>query len=542
MLSQEAELERIEMRASLVDRGYRCRRLGLTQIFDRQRLELLRIKNGLLSPIYKVTRRAYFKGRYRLDDLLEIEGELEHIRDELKFLSGRMNRNLAQGAAWGHFNPPILDVDLPAVLTAVTHDDGNAQRTRLRQEILQNHRLARRDQDRLGLYVRANSDKILPGTGNNSDLEVGLRFTFPLGNRSDEALPYYLREIQEESEVDQWRQRSKVEAAYLELREQLRRTRRQQTRYERALERMRRSVTRHHLEPEESDLRTAIALARSLTEAAIELVLAKEESFQRVNEILRRAGLDFSPQYLHAVADVAPKQRSRQGLRSIYLWSSAFNDLENTLLLDFLETKGLGHLMVSAGRRTDRDKLSHLLRKAALRQIRVSLVLGVNEWILPGRRADALAAVLRAVDLHPDVHLDVEPQAMEGFKADRTTYLKQYLELLAAVRQRLGHTARLSVAVPVNWDIPTYRKTATLVDGIYLMAYGSSKPGTIARRIRPALDAIEADRLILVLRISDFSDEWSLEQTIDALYQYTGLNRYGIHQLSQFMTLTGGVH
>ncbi len=48
--------------------------------------------------------------------------------------------------------------------------------------------------------------------------------------------------------------------------------------------------------------------------------------------------------------------------------------------------------------------------------------------------------------------------------------------------------------------------------------------------------------MTLVLRISDFSDEWSLEQTIDALYQYTGLNRYGIHQLSQFMTLTGGVH
>lgn len=541
MLSRESDLERMEMQGDLLDRSYRCRRMQLTRIFNRQRLELLRIKRDILDPLYSTARRAYFKRRYQLDDLLEIEGELEHTREDLEFLSDRMLKNTHQQAPWQQFNPPILDVDLAAVLAALEQDDTLQVRARLQQEILQHHRRARRDDDRLGLYVRANSDQVVPGMGDQTEVVVGLRFTVPLGNRGDDALPYYVREIQERSSVDQWKQQSGVKAAYLELREQLRRTLRQRDRFERSLERLRRSIAHHHLTPEDANLRAAVKQSRTLTESAIELVLAKEELLQRVNEILRKADLDFAPEYLRPVADNKPSHRSRHGQRSIYLWSSAFNDLENTLLLDFLETKGIRHLLVSAGRRTDRGKLSRLLAEAGQRRIRISLVLGVNKWILPNRRANALEAVAQAAAVHSDVHLDVEPQAMTGFKSDRERHLRQYLDLLADVRLHLGEDVRLSVAVPVNWDQSKYREIAALADELYLMAYGSSKPDTIARRTRPALDAVEHNKLTLVLRIPDFSDEWTLEQTIDALHQRTGVDRYGIHQLSQFLTLARGI-
>ena len=109
--------------------------------------------------------------------------------------------------------------------------------------------------------------------------------------------------------------------------------------------------------------------------------------------------------------------------------------------------------------------------------------------------------------------------------------------MLTAVRIK-NPTQALSVAVPLHWPEEYYQKTSDLVDGIYIMAYGSNKPETLVRRLRPKIRQLGNDKVTVVLRLKDFANEWELEQMIDKLNQGLGIKRFAFENLTNFLALT----
>ena len=67
------------------------------------------------------------------------------------------------------------------------------------------------------------------------------------------------------------------------------------------------------------------------------------------------------------------------------------------------------------------------------------------------------------------------------------------------------------------------------------MAYGSSSVSKIGRKLQPILDVVDAEKLAVVLRVSDFEDEWELEQTFEEIVQKFGIRNLGIHQYKTFI-------
>ena len=110
--------------------------------------------------------------------------------------------------------------------------------------------------------------------------------------------------------------------------------------------------------------------------------------------------------------------------------------------------------------------------------------------------------------------------------------------MLRAIREQSPDVA-LTVAVPFHWPEHIYAELNVLVDRVYIMAYGSTKPDTIIRRLQPALKSIDPEKIVTVLRITDFSDEWEIEKMITTLQQQTGLNNFSLHTFRRFIKMAG---
>lgn len=109
------------------------------------------------------------------------------------------------------------------------------------------------------------------------------------------------------------------------------------------------------------------------------------------------------------------------------------------------------------------EALADVLQEAQDRQLRVSLVLGRNAWLAPEGRAEAVGQVravlafARAQRLAgraapAALHLDVEPQALPGWRKGWVQLSQAYLDLLEAVRGELNGELPLEVDIPVWWD------------------------------------------------------------------------------------------
>jgi len=231
------------------------------------------------------------------------------------------------------------------------------------------------------------------------------------------------------------------------------------------------------------------------------------------------------------------KKRGRTWDRSLYVWSKSFNEYSDPEILAFLHTKGIKNVLFSLSKNTDKQKMDVFLEGAKQANINVEMMLGANEWVFPENHERAAATSLLTSEKYGAIHFDIEPHTFDDFKERKSYYLDNYIAMLTAVRIK-NPTQALSVAVPLHWPEEYYQKTSDLVDGIYIMAYGSNKPETLVRRLRPKIRQLGNDKVTVVLRLKDFANEWELEQMIDKLNQGLGIKRFAFENLTNFLALT----
>jgi len=527
------EAELVELRGSkkqLVE-SYRCRRYRLAQTFSGLYGYILSLKLELMKPVYDVERRAYFKGWSYLDDYLVSEGDIRELESELRYIS--MDDEQTDK---GFIRiPPIIDVRIQDVIEEIRNDDHNARLAALQKKVLSEKERAR-ERNRLRFFVRKTFD--IENTGGNDGMVAGLRFNVPLERQKHDILKYKMEQVDQEVELHSWERISRARAAYAELREQMRRVIKQRYRYLRTQERVRRIFIEKKIAGDEVELARVIARVRSLMETGIELVRAREELYRRVNQVFLAAQIEYHPSMLQRVNMNQDINRARTGERSVYLWSGMFNKTPNAVIQDFLEAKSARTVLLSAGRKTDRVKLMEYIRTANRHQQKVELIVGDNNWIEPGKYERAAATVATVSEITGAIHLDIEPHTLAGYKTDREQTMTHYLEMLRRLREAASIN-KLTVAVPLHWKEDEYRIVGELADSVYFMTYGSTDIKKLARRLAKVVDYVAPEKVIVVLRIDDFEDEWALEQAFDYLRSKMGIRRFGIHQFRKYFSQSG---
>lgn len=529
-LQHRARLARLEADRARLNDQYDCRRETRVRQMRQLRSALLNRRSELLRPLVRAVRRGYLTGYRHLDGLLEVEGELAVTDHELRGLSveGRPPRNPPR--------PAVMDLDLPAILKAIDRDPLPALSAALeRARLSQSSRF--RDQNKLRVFVRADADR-LGDQLDSGGMAAGVRFRLPLTKPGDRDLQLRLLATDADYQHQLHTRLRRTREAYRELREQAERVQRQQYRVLRANERVRRSLTDRRLYPDEADLVTAVSRTRDLMDAAIEQVRAEEELHRRLVKVMQRAELPLKANYLRPLGEANFSYRGRVGERAAYLWSGDVQRHPPEMLVAFLQAKGVGRVLLSAGKRLSSARRDALRTEATRAGIRVEHLFADNAWIKPANHGKA---VLRIRQYAPSgtVHLDVEPQALPDFKQRRAFYLDQFGQLIRAVRAGLAPAQRLHLSVPIWWPATRYAALARDADQLTLMAYGQADASKLAERLAPILAVVPPASLAIALRPADFSDEWQLEQAIDKLRALTGIKRFALHGIDAYLGMAG---
>ncbi|WP_456473606.1 hypothetical protein [Desulfolithobacter sp.] len=509
------------------EREGRCRSYSIDQSFSGALTVLLTMKMRLLEKVYPIERRAYFSNLSFLDDYFVSEENLVLTRQELSSLG---QAYIPEKAPIQLYSPPLVEVDLPGVIEAILSDNRPEILTHLERK-----RLVTEDEaeipDSLRLFVRRSFD-ISNNTSSGDELVAGLRFRVPLYDRESSELRLRLLQVEKNKSLSLWKRISKTRAAHASLTEQLHRAIRAHYRQARAKERFRQTLLELKMG---ADNLMPVAITRMLTllDASVELLRAKEELYRRVNEIFVAAALPYRSDLVQKLSLTPGLKRARLGERSIYIWSSGFNSIGNENLINFLKAKQIDKVLLSASTKISVGKIMDFLKMAEQKNIHVEMLTGEAEWIFPENHQNALARSVTLAELTGTVHLDIEPHTLPDFRQKEEEYLEQYLELLEKIKQTL-QGRKLSVAVPVHFPAKTFQLLDSIADKVYVMAYGTTDPNVLARRLRTVLGSIAPTKLVIVLRASDFRDEWDIEKMIDKLILSTGITQYGIHQFRTF--------
>ncbi len=514
-----------------IEQVYRCRRHQIRKEFSGLLIQLLDLKLQFLEPVYQVERRAYFKQWSFLDDYLVSEEDLLLTRHELNGLLADPYHD--DGPIYQAL-PPIIDIDLAGLLTATREDESYTALFVAEKDWMK----AEQDaviRDSLRVYLRQEFDVDGGGQGGN-DLVAGLRFRIPLYSRKSNVLNLKLNNVDHRKHNILWERIAQTRSSYTKLQEQLRRTIKQHYRHARAQERLRRTMLL--LKGDDKHLTTAVTRMKTLIEARLELVRAKEELYRRCNEMFLAAQIPYRSDLVKKVAMQPLREKARPGKRSIYIWSNDFNSIVNDDLLAFLEAKQISKVLLSAGRKTDVQKRDAFLEELQHRNIDADLIIGDNSWIFSKNHEKAVEKSVTFAEKTGRLHFDIEPQALPDYRENREEYLGLFTDLITEVENGLLDR-HLSLAVPFHWPMETYRELGSIADKLYIMAYGTTEPQVILRRIAPILEAVPHEKIVIVLRTDDFQDEWAIEKMIERLLTKTAVEQFCIHNLGSFIKKSG---
>ncbi len=528
-IRRQAEIITLEGERKKSATEYRCRRFNIGRQFVALESSLISLKLQLMEPVYQAEKKAYFSGWSSFDEFLVSEEDIRLARNELEHI---YSNPLWRDAFAEKVNPPVIDIDILAIIEAIKKDNRTQQIKELeKQNIIDKY--AFEDGNRLRFFLRHEHRSQRQA---EDDLVAGLRFTIPLFYKSTDTQYYKARQIDKEASYATWKRIDNTRTAYEQLRVQLERVVKQQYSYLRSKERVRRIQVGKSLN---QNLKLAVAIARLRThlDAAIELIQAKRELYRRVNEVFLVSGISFDEHFIKVSPLKVADYRARLGDRSIYIWSRRFNAMPNNQIIDFLEAKSIRRVLISAGKKTDHVKLNQFIEIAQKESIVVEAIIGSNNWLFPENHARAVAATAVAMERFPAVHFDIEPQAMKVSKQLKRQYVDYYLDLLREVRKS-SPDGYLTIAVPFHWPDNVYQQLNYLSNQLYVMAYGTDKVETIVRRINRIAENVPLEKLTVVLRIDDFKSEWALEQAIIAIQKATGVNAFSFHQLDTFIKLS----
>lgn len=202
--------------------------------------------------------------------------------------------------------------------------------------------------------------------------------------------------------------------------------------------------------------------------------------------------------------------------RAIWIWEAeSFAMLDQRAAadsaLDFFDQHGISNLFLYAdafqGRNPIADdpaRVRQLIKRVHGEGKQVYALLGsaylnTERYILPSRRAAALAMVRRVLDYNAaaaaderfdGINLDIEPHLLDEWPAQKFTLLKNFLDMSAAImalKRASGQRLQIGPAIPFWWDgivldwqgrkRPVSEHTQDLYDYVALMDYRDHAAG-----------------------------------------------------------------
>jgi len=219
--------------------------------------------------------------------------------------------------------------------------------------------------------------------------------------------------------------------------------------------------------------------------------------------------------------------------KCIYIWSKSFTNHSVEFVSDYIKLNAFTDAMVSY--RSDKKYIKDLNAFVlSNRKLKTHLMIGQNKLLFSGI-SSTLDSLKSNIDLGSitGLHLDIEPQAMDGFKDNKEDFFAKYLSLLDETSQFcVTNKLKLSVSIPLNYPDNVLIKIFEKCDKVFLMAYENVNEDFIKRKMEEELK-IDASKVVLALRSKDFATK----DVMDKLFLKLGIKNVAYHDLESLFEL-----
>ena len=225
--------------------------------------------------------------------------------------------------------------------------------------------------------------------------------------------------------------------------------------------------------------------------------------------------------------------------RSMYIWSSAFDNYSTTAIRKYLVRNDISTVFVSA---TNKPAFKKLLPELAKKNIQVEVLIGNNSLLTNSDPKEYLDNLLSGIDTQKikAIHLDIEPHARSSFSdfhERESYYFDLYLDLLREARDYAdNHDLELSVDIPTFYPDYVLDGVYTYADTVYVMAYEITNMNTLKSRTSQELERDE-HRTVIALRANDFATRSKFETYLQNASSKLSINSFAMHDLKRFMML-----
>lgn len=228
--------------------------------------------------------------------------------------------------------------------------------------------------------------------------------------------------------------------------------------------------------------------------------------------------------------------------RSMYVWSSIFQDFDANYLFQYLKYHKMNNVLVAYQKEDDfLAKKKTLINLLVNNQQSVEIMIGQNNLLFEtdlNRWFEQVFKQYENVSIS-GYHLDVEPHVLKEWKLNQENkdiLLKKYIHLVKQTSELMHSKGlKLTVSIPLHFPVEVVEEIYALVDGVYFMCYENISVDYLVRKLSPYKEYQENTHISL--RTEDFSNRKAMEDHGSLLVELTGIKNIVYHDLKRMILL-----
>lgn len=225
--------------------------------------------------------------------------------------------------------------------------------------------------------------------------------------------------------------------------------------------------------------------------------------------------------------------------QNLFIWSKSWMGRKPTDIATQAFQWGIDQVYLSpSSDRIERINFNELIQSLQQKDIASHLLVGKNKWL----NGDITAHLDSLYQLYgksaiSGLHLDIEPHTIEGYKDSSVYYQNLYIARLKEAKTFCDlHGWTLGISIPLFYPESFLQLMQPLVDEVVLMAYETSGPESIQRRISEEV-AIFGNKINIALRCKDYSNKVDMQKDFDAIRVWHSSQKTSIHDYETYLLL-----
>jgi hypothetical protein len=515
--------------------SYPCRRNLIAYYFAVLKIPVLEKKLNVLEHLYSVLRESYFRGFSLADDGFEVELEIHKTEEKLRYYKKLVSVLCGKGENYCQLSPktftypPVLRLELPALLSAVKKDKRREKLKKLQKELVELKRSWIHDV-RFQVYLNFSSkgDETL---FSKKGVITGVSLSLPL--RRKNPLLKELQFLQAEKGLED--EKKKLLENLIQLydlqEEKVTDAVKMWYRLKVAAERLRRSTlaVERQLPTGRVYLKDYISFLKSLNnflDVQYEFISTEELLYRRLIYLLLYSGVAWSDRFVSSVSLSPLWERLRKGERGIFIGRKALDVRDSFFLKNFLFAKGVKRVELPF-ELVEEGKYSGVLKLFKEEGIALEVVFNVVSTDSLGVAVGKLSKLLNA---GYNVNLDL--RELNGQETEKIIGFINRLHTLA-----LNKGQSLTVTLPATFQKGLIHDLALHCDEL-IVSTGKAN----GARLASLLKQLPKRRVGLLIDVKEFGSEAELEDFIDRVYSKLRINYFLLYDLDGLIKLSSALN